>query len=172
MAHLQTTCGNTVTSKRARYQTLLRCLQSTASCCLTLLVALVNKHNDIPNTDAVRSKISSLRSDVEAYNFFYRNLMRFFPEMNLPQVIELAVTTNIFLCSLQNDVADAYEDGTFVREPIFQLYNFMLRLCDEKPILVMSLDDARGSFCSHIQESLEHFIAEQIRLRHVKFEPS
>lgn len=168
---LETSCGSTVTSKRARYQCLLRCLQSTASCCLSLITLFVSRAGDVTNIDVARAKLISLTSDQEEYNYFYRNLFKSFPKTNLAQVIELAVTTNIVLCSLENEVSPPHPDGTMVAEPIFELYRFLLRICHEKPILVMGPDDARGTFCSYIQESMEHFIADQTRFPHKAFEP-
>jgi hypothetical protein len=164
-------CGNTVTSRRARYQTLLRCLQSTASCCLNIIILLVHKAGNVNKTDTARARITLLRGDTESYNFFYTNLMRTFPETNIPQVIELLVATNIMLSALESDVCPPGPDGNYVHEPLFILYKFLLRICDESPILVMVADDEKGSHCSHVKESLEYFVSEQLHLKQMPFTP-
>jgi len=45
------------------------------------------------------------------------------------------------------------------------LYGFLLRLCSEKPALVLQEDDNRGSQVGFIQESMENFIAESIEIK-------
>ncbi len=163
--------SDTVTSLRARYQTLLRCLQSTASCCLNIIIVLVHQPGKIVEADKARQRISYLRVDQDAYNFFYRSLMHTFHQTNLPQVIELLVATNIILSSLETDVCPPNQDGSYVQEPLFVLYTFLLRICDESPVLILENDDTGGSHCSHIKQELEYFISEQIHLKPTLFIP-
>ncbi len=154
--------SQTVTSKKARYQTLLRCLQSTTSCCLTLIMGLVHEKIRIMDIDAVRIRISQLLVSEEKYNLFYENLLGSFPDNNLPAVIQLLIATNISLSSLEEYISPPDEEGNYLKEPIFILYKFLLRLCDERPILVLVNDDTRGTNFSHVQENLENFVSEQI----------
>ena len=164
-------CATTVTSKRARYQTLLKCLQGTASCCLTLIRMLVHRLGIIEDVEMARKRISFLREDQVSFNWFYTNLMANFKENNIPQVIELLVVTNIALSSLEDDVNPPYADGNYVNEPLFMLYKFLLRIADERPILVITPDDSRGTHTSHMQEQLENFISELLHLKKVVFAP-
>jgi hypothetical protein len=153
----------TVTSKKARYQTLLRCLQSTTSCCLTVIMRLVHKNGRIMDVESIRIRISELVMSEECYNLFYENLLKSFPDNNLPSIIQKLIATNICLSSLEEYVAIPIDDDeNYLDEPIFVLYKFLLRLCDERPILLLVNDDIRGTNFSHVQEHLEHFVSEQI----------
>jgi hypothetical protein len=156
--------SQTVTSIKARYQTLLRCLQSTASCVLALIMNLVHQNGEkkITEIEAIRVRIAQLVLEEEPYNLFYSNLTESFRVNNIASIIQILVATNISLSSLTDYVSPPDEDGFYLQEPIYLLYKFLLRLCNERPILVLSNDDLRGSNFSHIQENLEHFVSEQI----------
>lgn len=179
---LLTTCGQTVTSQRQRYQTLVRMIQSTSSTCLAIITNLVCREGDPSSKEEVRKRLSELGDDSKngndwgeqsknqmAYNYFYNQLTSHFPAT--AKSIELAVTTNIVMCKLESDVDIPSDDTPFVPEPIYALYQFLIRLCNERPILLMQADDARGTFSTFVQESMERFIAEQTRWKPELFQP-
>lgn len=162
----------TVTSTRARYQTLMRCFQQISSYLIYIIIFLIqlyDRENKIEtNKNNLHQTLSKIKNSSSMYQIFDNNLKKAFGHINFEFLIELLVTLIIQLTNLELQVAEKDEDGNFVTKPILKLFYFCLQITGDYSDLLFDTEDANGKHVSFVQESLENFIAQQLRF---KFQP-
>lgn len=106
-----------------------------------------------------RVLIERVRTDSErtVFHGFVHDMERF--QSNLADIIEQNVKTLIEFLKLESCTTKT-EDGVFVEDPLWQLWNFLLKLSFEQPrLLRKKFDDEEGTLVSVIRNELPTFIA-------------
>jgi len=112
--------------------------------------------------ESVRNRISKAQSDKNMYMQFYQQMLRLTPQ--LPDLIERNVQSQIDFLKLEA-CAVKTELGTYVQEPVYKLWIFLLKLFFEKPKLLLEKeDDKHGQLADLLRMSLPFFIAECVPL--------
>lgn len=119
----------------------------------------------LENITKKRQLCQLLKDSESDYSIFYHSIMEKYPY--LPDLIERLVASKIELAQL-SDFVDVQSDGTYIIEPIKQLWYFMLRFFYEKPILISNEDNATGDHVQLIKDALPIFIVDSIKYKYTK----
>lgn len=140
---------NSITAKAFTYKFLLKKLRSHAIVLLRVMKQLFH--------------LDKLTNEAEARQSVQRHLQAassrewFLSQLHKQELQELIVAC------IQAAIRVSCRPDLFSMDAEMALHNlfgFLLRLCSEKPALLLQDDDSRGSQVGFLQESMENFIAE------------
>lgn len=160
---LRETGSHSITAKRHIYNLCLKKLQSFSMFLLTLMREMIRapSSGSIVNPEQkckmVRDQIAKMHTPATLEQFSSRILA---VEPHLSGLIQKCVWTAMALSCLPGFFDNSDQEGLFVTEPLTRLFVFLTRLMSERPVLVLTDDDERGTHVSFLQNSMEGFIAE------------
>jgi hypothetical protein len=146
---------NSITAKHKTYGLLLKKLRGW---CGLFLVTLRKFFDDAhrKNVQAVRHQIIKIMQ-TRWYQDQFREVMQLQDQLfatiyqSVVAAINLSCRPDLFAVDESPDVCE-------------ELFRFLLRTCNEHPIILMQDDDAQGTHVTFLQDSMENFIAESLRV--------
>jgi len=150
--------SQTITSKNKHYTLMLKKLHGRALLMITIIRQIVNLEGNF-SWAAARKRVTMLVSDASSAEQFRREIV--IQASELPDTLFFAVEAAVGL-----SCRDIFGPCDRSRDYMLALYQYLLQLCYERPVLLKE-DDERGSHVVHIQEQLEVFIASQLCFNHV-----
>lgn len=150
--------SSTITAKQRTYFFLLKKLHDYSFVLLCYLQKQFCAHeskNQMPELILVakkRADVEEALENEETFERFERTMMQEEPELErtIQETLKAAVS---LACS-----TDIFQDKP-LPNALRVLYAFLLRVCRERPVLIMQEDDKNGSFVNFLKESMEGFIA-------------
>jgi len=158
--------GNTITAKSASYTMLMKRLRNKAGYLLKLTRTILFQSKTALKTG------SEVRKRIETVVTNQTNIKQFLDDVKTAEPdLELVIQWTI-LCAIRlTCMPEIFRAGCDESSPegcgqnvMPKLFEFVLRLCSERPILVLEEDDDRGSHVTFLQESMESYIAECLEI--------